>query len=472
MKPSVVISCVPRLGDQPSLVYEVENIGFGSERAWAGRSPAAAAACLAAETSGFFESASSISAARAGSSTGRGQATCARAEADPRTAAPARATSANERKTDTRHLLHRSSAEVSGDGCAWPWPTRPETTARVVSRGRDDQMRRMGVRGGEVSRWVTAESTEMTEAVRGSGHWESTAAGARTAKAAVRPSVRAGATVMAWLEQQAVAGLTREDGIAAAWSWASDAPFGQQSIGSQFAAGVRAHRQAPASCSRSASAAASAADCRATRNSGRRREPGDDASGRAPRRRVSIRAWVAANTSASPAGLSKSRARPPSRGRFQAKWFQRRSLRAADSRVSTSPAQVLRHGGLVTRQRCALSLFLRGLAGTPSRRCLRRCHAREHHPRTVSRSRDTRHARGGLAEPTASGTEPAFFLEQFEKTRGKAVDGAAGSQVAGAPGTERKARKNAGRAPVSANRSPLAASSDRDTRRARRRRRR
>ncbi len=152
------------------------------------------------------------------------------------------------------------------------------------------------MRGGEVSRWVTAESTETTEAVRASGHGESTAAGARTAKAAVRPSVRAGATVMAWLEQQAVAGLTREDGIAAAWSWSSDAPFGQQPIGSQFAAGVRAQRQAPASCSRSASAAASAAESRATRKSGRRREPGDDASGRAPRRRVSIRAWVAANT--------------------------------------------------------------------------------------------------------------------------------------------------------------------------------
>ena len=29
MKPSVVISCVPKLGDQPSLVYVIETIGEG-----------------------------------------------------------------------------------------------------------------------------------------------------------------------------------------------------------------------------------------------------------------------------------------------------------------------------------------------------------------------------------------------------------------------------------------------------------
>ncbi len=53
-----------------------------------------------------------------------------------------------------------------------------------------------------------------------------------------------------------------------------------------------------------------------------------------------------------------------------------------------------------------------------------------------------------LVEVSRSQLRPArsapFFLEQFEEeTRGKAVDGAAGSHVAGAPGTERKARKNA-----------------------------
>jgi len=95
---------------------------------------------------------------------------------------------------------------------------------------------------------VTAASIEVREAARGSGQWESTAAGERTAAVAVRPSVRAGATVMAWLEQQAVAGLIREDGVARAWAWVSDAPFGQQPIGSQLAADTGAHRQSPAAC--------------------------------------------------------------------------------------------------------------------------------------------------------------------------------------------------------------------------------
>lgn len=131
-------------------------------------------------------------------------------------------------------------------------------------------MRRMGVRGGDASRRVPAASIEVREAVRATGQWQATAAGERTAPAVVRTSVRAGA-VKAWLEQQVVAGLMREDGVAAAWSWPSDTAFGQQPIGSQFAADTGAHRQSPATCINTEKMMARTPPCRACRARARRR---------------------------------------------------------------------------------------------------------------------------------------------------------------------------------------------------------